>query len=487
MRGLGAIAMGLVLLSARSAGAVEGAPYLLSAEGVHAAALAGAFGAMEGSPEALWYNPGALTDLHGIEASLAHLSFPGAFDSDHLILAGPLSWKQNVGLLYHRNGTEDTFRDALGNESGSFDVSQSVLELGYSYRWHGISLGASYKALNEVISNESGSSSVFDVGTLVDFNKNGLVLGAAIQNIGSAPSLGSGGPPVDAPLLLRTSANLRFNTEVSKWQLIGDYRYEVVSARSGFSLGLDYSEEYQDSRLGLRAGWDFSQSELGGVAGLALGAGFGYGPVGVDYAFTPREALGNQHRIALTLLWDLRAKKKEEELAGYTGPEIAATPTPTPVPTLPPVHYAPLHPSGAGAALDALLAATAVPTPQQSPTPVVAEKKPPAHGILGALARLFSFGSTAPSEASDANEKPTGLLQGVFRFLGFGASAPAEAPESPTRAQEDAVSGDATAVPTPAPTATPLPMQRLKGDSSALEPTPAPTPMADKVKGWMNY
>src|SRR6185369_666480 len=102
-------------------------------------------------------------------------------------------------LLYHRNGAEDILRDALGNESGSFEVSQTVLGLGYSYRWRDISLGATYKTLNEVIEKQSGSASVVDLGTLVEFSKDSLVLGAAVQNIGGAPSLGSGGPAVEAP------------------------------------------------------------------------------------------------------------------------------------------------------------------------------------------------------------------------------------------------------------------------------------------------
>jgi hypothetical protein len=209
----------------------------------------------------------------------------------------------------------------------------------------------------------------------------------------------------------------------------------------------------------------------------------------VDYAFTPREALGSEHRIALTLLWDLRAKSKEKDLVGYLGPEAATTPTPEPTPQPTPSHFTAVRTTGNGAALDALLASTPSPspTPQGSPTPVVEEKRAPAHGILGALARLFSFGSgsSTPTEGGEPAEKSPGLLQGVFKFLGFGSSAPVEAPESPDRAKEDAVSGEATPVPQPTPTA--LPLQRLKGDSVALPPTPVPTPIADKVKGWMNY
>ena len=468
---------GLVLASSQL-GAQEGAPYLLTAEGVHAAALAGAFGAYTGSPEALWYNPGALTDLNGVELSLSHLSFPGAYDSDHLVLAAPLNWTHHFGLIYHQNSAEDTYRDNLGNETGNFQDTQTVIDLGYSYRWKDLSLGAAYKSLNESLEKQSGSSSVVDLGSVVELNQDAVVFGAALQNIGSAPSLGSGGPAVEAPLLARASVNLRFNTDVSRWQLLGDYNYALVSSRSGFSLGVDYSEEYQGSRLGLRAGWDFSQSALGGAAGLALGAGYGYGPVGLDYAFTPREALGNQHRIALTLLWDLRAKSQEKDLAGYLGPEAAATPQPTPTPV-----KAPALMPGAGAALDALLAATPSPTPVLAPTPVVEEKHAPSGGILGALAKLFSFGS-APSESGEAGEKPAGILGNVFKFLGFGSSAPTEAPESPQRGQEDAV---ANGTPVPLATPTPLVEQRLKGDSVALPPTPVPTPIADKVKGWMKF
>jgi hypothetical protein len=223
---------------------------------------------------------------------------------------------------------------------------------------------------------------------------------------------------------------------------------------------------------------------LGGVAGLALGFGYGYGPVGFDYAFTPKEALGSQHRVALTLLWDLRAKSKEKDLAGYLGPDAVVL-TPTPVAATA-KGYTPSREGNAGASLDALLASTPSPTPNLSPTPVVEEKKP-SRGILGALARLFSFGgSSAPSEGGEAGEKPAGLLQGIFHFLGLGSNTPAEAPDT-LPGEEDSVAGEQSPGATPQVTPTAMPMQRLKGDSISIPPTPVPTPIADKVKGWMKY
>ena len=77
LRPILALALAGPLLLSRL-GAVESAPYLVTNEGVRAVALAGAFGAVQGSTESLWYNPAGLPGLSGVEASLAHMSFVGA-------------------------------------------------------------------------------------------------------------------------------------------------------------------------------------------------------------------------------------------------------------------------------------------------------------------------------------------------------------------------------------------------------------------------
>lgn len=468
-------------LAPRSAAAVEGARWLLSAEGVQSAALGNAVAALQASPEQAWSNPAGIAGIDGVEASFSHLSFPGAWDSDHIVLAAPFHWKHHLALLYHRNAAEDTLRDILGNESGDFEVSQSALMATYAYKATDWRLGASVKSLSEVIQSRSGAGLAYDLGLQGDLVRDRVIVGAAVQNLGSVPDLG--GPTIEAPLLVRSGADLRFKGEVSTLDLLVDYRYRPVSLRSGVSVGVEYSEHYLDGRLALRAGYDNSQADQGNGAGFALGAGFGYGPVGLDYAWTPHGDLGSQHRVALTLLWDLRARARSQALEQSLGP-VSAKPdlqvAPAPGPKA--KGYMESH---VGERLDDLLNATPEPTPMTTPLPTVAVSKPPAKGILGFFARLFGAAPKAEETGPAPVDEHPGILRSVFHFLGFGGGAPAPLADSPERANQDSFVGEGTPIPTAA--TTPLPIQRLKGDAGTIEPTPTAVPVKEKVKDWMKF
>ncbi len=95
---------------------------------------------------------------------------------------------------------------------------------------------------------------------------------------------------------------MRFNTDVSKRQLMGDYRYALVGARSDFGpTTWTTAKSTGDSRLGLRVGWDFSQGESWAGWRAWPWARAWPGPWASTTPSAPREALGNEHRIALTL------------------------------------------------------------------------------------------------------------------------------------------------------------------------------------------
>jgi hypothetical protein len=476
-------------LSASSAHAVEGARWLLNAEGVRSAALGNAVSALQASSEQVWGNPAGLVGLDGVEASFTHQSFAGAWDSDHVILAAPFHWKHHLGLLYHRNAAEDTLRDNQGVESGNFEVSQSVLGATYAYKGSGWRAGATLKSLSESIASKSASALAYDLGLQADFAQQRVILGGAVQNLGSVPDLG-GGPAVDAPLVIRGGTGLRFAGDVSTVDLLVDYRFRPVTGRNGVSIGMEYSERYLDGRLGIRAGYDLSQTDQGQAAGLGLGLGLGIGAVGLDYAWTPRGDLGSQHRIALNLLWDLRARARRQALDEEAGPSQGVDvlkPEPTAVLT-PERGSKGFVENNAGARLDALLASGA-PTPVPTPTPVVQEQAPPARGILGFFASLFTGKGKTEGQENGEKEESHSLLQGLFHFMGLGGNEAAPvttAPESPERANEDSFD-QGTPGPSVQPTPTALPMQKLKGDSSAVQPTPTPQPMKQKVKEMIKF
>lgn len=473
-----------LLLGANAAHAVEGARWLLTGEGVRSAALGNAITSLQASPEQAWGNPAGLVGIDGVEASFAHSSFPGAYDSDHLLLAAPFHWRHHLGLLYHRNAAQDTLRDASGAEGGSFEVSQGVLGATYAYKGPGWRAGASVKSLSETIGPKSAGGLTYDFGLQADFAQERVILGALVQNLGSVPDLG--GPSVEAPTVIRGGTGLRFKGDVSTVDLLVDYRFRPASGRNGVALGVEYSERYLDGRLGLRAGYDLSQSEQGTIAGLGVGAGLGIGAVGLDYAWTPHGDLGSQHRIALTLLWDLRARARTEALDAEMGVSHGVDVL-RPAPVATPTTSKGFVESNLGAKLDAMLAAGATPSPTPVPTPAVQEQRAPARGLLGFFASLFTGRPKTAEEENKPEEKHGGLLQGLFNFMGLGgheAETPAAAPDSPERAKEDSFD-TSNGGPTPVPTPTAMPLQRLKGDD--IQPTPTPQSMKQKAKEMIKF
>lgn len=470
----------MAVLAAAPLGAVEGAAYLKSAEGVRSTAMGGAFGAEGGSAESLWYNPAGLTGLKGAEASLTHQSLENAYDSDHIVMGAFLGWQHSFGLLYSRKGANDSYRDMNANSAGSFEVSNSVLGLGYAYDLSWLSIGASVKMLSEKVEKLSGSSTAFDVGVQGNFDKEKALYGLSLQNLGSAPSLG--GPDLELPTTLRASLGWRVGDPSQQLLLLGDYRYRLGVQQGAFAFGAEYSEIYEQNSLALRAGWDFGQSALGGLSGLSLGAGFSYKFMGIDYSWMPLDVLGNSHRIALTLTYDQKSIEQEKNMDSFLGIDPQARVLPTPTPTATPAAAKPLHEAHVGADLDALMAETPTPTPTSTPEIRAQEKEKP-KGIIGAIFSIFSFGKK--DESSKEPERKGGLLKSFFGIFGIGSDEdkPAAAPDLP--GQPTPVSQEDEFV-NPSPQGGANTAPRGAG-TPQVSPTVQPTPVLQKMKGWLSF
>jgi hypothetical protein len=466
-------------LTASRLGAVVGAPYLQGPEGVRSSALAGAYGAVQGSAESQWYNPAGLSGLRGAELSLTHQSLDDALDSDHIVLGAFLGWQHSFGLMYDRQGATDTYRDDSANVTGSFQDSDSVLGLGYAYDLGWLSIGAEIKYLDESIEKLSGSSLAYDLGLQGKFAKEQVLYGLSLQNLGSAPNLG--GPDVSLPTSLRASLGWHVGELAQALMLLADYHYLLSTGSGALALGAEYSEVYEDNSLAIRAGWDFGEGELGGLSGLSLGAGFSYKFLGVDYAWNPMDVLGNSHRIALTLTYDQKSQAQEKSTADYLGinPNAVVLAPPTPTPTPRPVK--PLRDAHVGAELEALMAAT--PTPIPTPTPdIQALPKAPPQGIFGAIFSIFGFGKKEPVPEEGA-KRPGGILRGFFKIFGLNndEDKPTVLPDQPGVTPE-ASDEDKFVNPGASPAASPGP-----GVSPQVTPSLQPTPALQKVKGWLSF
>lgn len=486
----------LMLLAAPGLQAVEGAAYLKGAEGPRSQAMGGAFSAAGGSAESIWYNPAGLTGLKGAEGSFGHHSIAGGFDADHILAAAFLGWQQSLGLVYSRKAASDSYRDGMGNAAGSFEVSNSVLGLGWAYDFNslGLSLGWGAKMLGEKVADLSASSMVFDFGLQGNLSKDRVLWGLSLLNLGPAPQIGSLPPGMElkAPTLLRAGAGFQAGEPAQSFLLLGDFRYLAATGRTGFALGAEYAEVYADNSLALRAGYDFGGNALGGLTGLSLGAGFGYKWLGVDYSYLPLDVLGASHRVSLTLTYDQKAEAQEKSLTDFLGLTAAAQaqPTATPLPTSTPIRALSDRPSGLD--LDALLAAT--PTPMQSPTPAVSERpKEEARGLIGAIVSIFSFGKKKEERPGDEPvekpKRPGGILKGFFSIFGLGEEdelqeLPDQPGVEPAVEDEDRFSDDDAFLRTPRrdPAPTPVP-----GAMREAEPTPEPTPVAKKIKRLLSF
>lgn len=444
-------------------------PYLESPEGVRSSALGGAFGAVNGSAESQWYNPAGLSGLDGAELSFTHQDEDDGLSSDHIVLGAYLGWQQSLGLMYSSEGASDTYRDAFGNIGSSFQDQSSVLGLGYAYDLSWLSLGAEVKYLSESLATDSGSSTAFDVGAQGNIRGDQVLYGLSLQNLGSAPNLG--GPAATPPTTLRASLGWRIGEVAQSLLLLSDYHYLISDGTGALALGAEYSEVYQDNALAIRAGWDFSQNQLGGISGLNLGAGYRYKFLGVDYTWSPMDALGYSQRIALTLTYDQRSQEREQNVSEFLQSNHAlAVPLPTPTP-----RPRPQEKAHVGQELEALLAAT--PTPTWLPTPLIAAAAPEKpKGIFGAFFDIFSGGSGAKEEAHQG-----GILRGIFGFFGLSSSdeqqqALPQLPNEPGANNEDlfvtpvAQNAQGTPLPTPQPT-----------------PTLQDTPVINKMKSWLSF
>ena len=290
--------MGGSLSAAGAAHAMTPGFVFLSIDPVaRAASLGDVQSTLGGEAASLYGNPATLTQLSGRAISLNHVEWFQDFRVESAALAVPTRHGTIAAMVtgVYAGSADFVLRDQNGAEGGHFGYYDLAAQLAFGRSLgHGVSAGLGGKLIVENIDNVNYGSVAADLGATWATPVAGLMLGAAVVNVGPAST--SSGTTIALPRTGRAGASYRrpvpaFDGSV---MLAAD-----VESRRGDDAHLHVGAELRvHSSLVLAAGWKSGFDSQG----LSLGGGVESGRIGLRYAFLPSSTdLGSTHRLSLNL------------------------------------------------------------------------------------------------------------------------------------------------------------------------------------------
>jgi len=251
-------------------------------------------GVAEGA-DALPWNPAGLGNLKSPEAGWHHLSGLAGAIGESILVGVPAGKLGGLALSADMldNGRIET-RDSVGTLTGQYDAGTIGGSLGWGIALvKDLSIGAAVRGMRQTIASSRYDSIGVDAGALWNAPVPGLVVGAAVANIGGS------GSASDLAMVIRAGAS--WASELGKNnRLLAAAAAEIEpSGASALDLG---AEDTLLSMLAIRAGYrlNFTDQKLTGLSGLTAGVGISFASLSLDYAYLPFGDLGTLQRVSLT-------------------------------------------------------------------------------------------------------------------------------------------------------------------------------------------
>ncbi|NQV42323.1 MAG: PorV/PorQ family protein [Candidatus Marinimicrobia bacterium] len=177
-----------VIISAQSMVGTTAAYFLGIEVGGRSVGMGGAHVASVNDATALYWNPGAITQIRGNEAMFVHSQYLAGTSFDYAAAVFHMGGFGTIGLsatiLDYGNLIHTTIQDPDGT---GLTFTASDLAVGVSLAramTDRFSIGGTAKFISQTIWHEKALSVAVDVGTLYRTDFNGLVLGMSISNFG---------------------------------------------------------------------------------------------------------------------------------------------------------------------------------------------------------------------------------------------------------------------------------------------------------------
>ncbi|MEW6620108.1 MAG: PorV/PorQ family protein [bacterium] len=267
-----------------------GAQVLKLSVGARPAAMSEAFGALADDVTAIYWNPAGLANLKEKEFCFMHSDWLKEINYGFAGYAQPLANDRALGLSMMYLGSGDMKKlNTNGIEEGDFEAKDMVVTAAYGWKLsEELSLGASIKAISLKIDNEKANSFAVDVGFLSRTPLENLLIGGALQNLGSKVKFINEGDNLPLNVKLGTA----YKAMDDRLILLLDIN-KPVDNDLRLNLGTEY---WLTSTVALRGGYNSGIDEGSGVT---LGIGFALRTLQLDYAYVPYGDLGKTHRYCL--------------------------------------------------------------------------------------------------------------------------------------------------------------------------------------------
>jgi len=268
------------------------------------AAFGGATIARAESPLGFWYSPAHALASENQRAHLGYVSYVAGIHVGSVGYSQMLDPKKGlgIGVVYLNSGSMKR-TDPLGNELGTFGVSNADVNVSFAYRLTDIfTLGAGLQGLYGSIDTFFAVGLAGNLAATADIpisGLDGLSAGLVCRNLGyqvKAYQAERDPMPLEIGLGLgyKPNDNLSFGLDVQKPL---DNRVQVRFGAEGwvtdmFVVRLGYNSMGADLESG--GGADI-------MAGFSTGLGFRYRGYQLDYCFIPMVQLGMAHRLSLAI------------------------------------------------------------------------------------------------------------------------------------------------------------------------------------------
>lgn len=268
-----------------------------------AAALAGAYVAINDDPNIVFYNPAGIANIENIPISFSFLKH--LLDINSVSLASTFNidgiGKFASSLQYINYGDFEE-RDESGNKLGNFNPSDLAFTIAYGNNFdENFTYGVGLKLIYSNIADNTSLGIAGDLGIQYSLPQNGWNFGFSVLNLGNQITYYNQ-ISEDLPTSIQLGGSKKLEHMPLQFffaftRLNDDDRFEYFNIGAEFTLS---------KIIQLRFGYDnikreeYKVASTSGLGGFSFGVGIDVKSYDVDYAFNSMGDIGAMHRIGIT-------------------------------------------------------------------------------------------------------------------------------------------------------------------------------------------